>query len=155
MDNKQYIQNETEYLFNFDFNDDTISEEIENAYLERANTLINSFPWNDIFICWFDYLQKKCVTPEQVINWANLFFWYGGCEQVIDKPYIFLGYLYYRVDIVKYAEKAQTIFDSVSISMLEKSGYINIIDTPNYVPENDPKMVKAIRTWQKSEEKNN
>ena len=93
------------------------------------------------------YLKTKCNTPEEVINWANLFFWFGGYERAIPDPYNFLGYLYYKVDVAKYVDDAQTVFDGIAIGILEKIGKVSLINTPNYAPETDPEILAAVERW--------
>ena len=141
------IISETEYLFNRDFYDTTLSEAEEEEYEERAEELIASYPWEDIFTCWFDYLKKNCHNELAVINWANLFFFYGGADMPIENPYDFLGYLYSKVDTYKYVEDGQHIFDSIVISILEPLGYIDLIEDPYYAPEKDHNIIKAKEKW--------
>ena len=147
MNDKEYIQSETNYLFDYNFNDDSIPEKIEEAHLDRATALLDNYQWNDIFKCWFEYLKANCKTPEEVINWANLFFWFGGSEMSIPDPYSFLGYLYYKVDVSKYVDEAQTVFDGIAIGILEKIGKINLMNNPNYAPETDPEIIAAVERW--------
>lgn len=147
MNDKEYIQSETNYLFDYNFNDDSIPEEIEEAHLDRATALLDNYQWNDIFKCWFEYLKANCKTPEEVINWANLFFWFGGSEMSIPEPYSFLGYLYYKVDVSKYVDEAQTVFDGIAIGILEKIGKVNLMNNPNYAPETDPEIIAAVERW--------
>ena len=147
MDNKEHIQAETNYIFNYDFNDNDIPEEVEEEYYDRASALLDEYSWNDIFNCWFDYLKANCNTPEEIINWANLFYWYGGFEKPIPDPYEFLGYLYFKVDVAKYVDEAQTVFDGIAIGILGKIGKVSLIDNPNYAPENDPEIIAAVERW--------
>lgn len=147
MDDKKFIKAETDYIFNYDFNDSSIPEDVEDAYLDRATALLDNYQWADIFTCWFDYLKENCHTPEEVINWANLFYWYGGFEKPIPDPYEFLGYLYFKVDVSKYVNEAQTVFDGIAIGILEKIGKVSLIDNPNYAPECDPEIIAAVERW--------
>ncbi len=142
-----YIKSETDYLFNYDFNDLTISPEVEEAHLERAERLLKDYKWDDIFACWFDYLKSNCHTPEEVINWANIFYWFGGESKPIPEPYKFLGYLYFKVDTIKYAESCQTVFDGIAIGILEKLGHISLMQNPNYAPEQDSRIIDAKEKW--------
>lgn len=148
MTDMEYIKKETDYLFNYNFNDNSILPEDEDAYLQRADDLIDNYEWNDIFTCWFSYLKNNCKTPEEVINWANLFYWYGGETKPINNTYKFLGYLYYRVDTIKYAEICQTVFDSIVIGILEKIGEISISNNPNYTPEKDTRIIEEKKKWE-------
>ena len=76
-----------------------------------------------------------------------MFFCYGGWEHGTRDPYPFISYLYYRVDMKKYAAEAMDIFDSIVIPMLSDIGDISIIDNPNYAPEDDKKILAAIEQW--------
>lgn len=147
MSDKEYIKSETNYIFNYNFNDYSIPADVEEAHYDRACDLLDNYSWNDIFECWFDYLKNNCTTPEEVINWANLFFWFGGYEKSIPDPYTFLGYLYYKVDVAKYVDEAQTVFDGIAIGILEKIGKVSLIDNPNYAPEKDPEIIAAVERW--------
>ncbi len=148
MTDLEYIKAETDYLFKYNFNDTSISPEVEDAHLQRAEDLLDNYEWNDIFACWFSYLKKKCQTPEEVINWANLFYWFGGESKPIANPYKFLGYLYYKVDSIKYAEACQTVFDGIVIGILEKIGDISLSSNPSYAPEQDTRITQAKEKWE-------
>ena len=65
----------------------------------------------------------------------------------MKEPYKFLGYLYYMVDMDKYWDDAGDLFDSLSISMLENSGNINIVKNPYYTALEDPKIKSAVNEW--------
>ena len=89
--NDTSINYETEYLFKCDFFSDEFDPEGKEDHLDRANNLLEAHPWKDIFNSWDNYLRTNCKTPEEVINFCNLFFYYGGTEQFISEPYTFLG----------------------------------------------------------------
>ena len=146
------LSKEANYLFNLNFYKDLTSDEIEDTYLDYVDTLLNNYNWFDIFNSWFDYLKTSCPNDDDVINWANLFLWYDGCEHPIPDPYEFLGYLFYRVDVSKNAD-AQHIFDSISISVLEKIGKVDIVSDTTYTPESDPEILKAVAKWKNNEYK--
>ncbi len=59
MTDLEYIKAETDYLFKYNFNDTSISPEVEDAHLQRAEDLLDNYEWNDIFACWFSYLKEK------------------------------------------------------------------------------------------------
>ncbi len=153
MSNNQYLINETSYLFEVNFFSNDFDPEGHEEHLLRAQKLLESCAWSDIFSAWSDYLFMRCQTPEEVINFANLFFYYGGHEQFITEPYDFLGYIYYRVDIEKYWDKAGEFLDELAVSILEKAGEISTINNPYYQSFKDPKMLEAIKKWQTMKEK--
>ena len=77
MQNNSTIKNETEYLFRCDFFSDEFDPDGEEEHLDRADNLLEAYPWKDIFNSWHDFLHANCKTPEEVINFCNLFFYYG------------------------------------------------------------------------------
>ena len=147
MKDRQIIKTTTDYLFGCDFKSDRFDPEGEEKHLDKANELISTFLWSDIFEEWNDYLHNNCSTPESVINFCNLFYYYGGQDQFIPNPYEFLGYLYYVIDVDTYWNQAGNLLDSISISILEKSGEISLSSDPDYQPWNDPKLLKVIESY--------
>ena len=144
MDNIKTITEETNYLFNVDFLNDNFDAEGNEEHLDRAIQLIDTHPWNEIFNSWNNYLHNNCKTPEDVINFCNLFVYYGGTDQFIPRPYEFLGYIYYMVDTDKYWDEAGELIDGLSISVLEKAGEISSWNDPYYRSWKDPKILKEI-----------
>ena len=51
------------------------------------------------------------------------------------------------MDVAKYVDAAQTVFDGIAIGILEKIGKVSLIDNPNYAPENDPEIIAAVERW--------
>lgn len=136
----------TRYLFDCkydapDFDDDTYE------HSDVASALIAEYGWQEVFDSWFTYLRDNCKTAEDVINFANLFFYYGGTEYYLRDPYPFVSYLYYRVDTKKYGEIATEIFDSITIPLLSNIGDVSLEQTPNYVPEKDVRILSAVQKW--------
>lgn len=144
MDNNIIITEETNYLFNVDFFSDSFDPEGNEEHLDRAEQLIDSHPWSDVFNSWNNYLHNNCKTPEEVINFCNLFVYYGGTEQFIPHPYEFLGYIYYMVDTEKYWDEAGELLDSLSVSVLEKAGEISSWNDPYYQSWKDPKIIAEV-----------
>ena len=62
----------TQYLFNRSYSDN-LTDDQEDELLDQVDAQISEFGWNDTFTSWNNYLQSKCMTPESVINFANLF----------------------------------------------------------------------------------
>ena len=137
----------TSFLFNTDFFDDAFDPEDNEIHLDKAQELFESFPWNDIITEWHNYLFNNCHSPEDVINYANLFFYYGGSEEYNPEPYKFLGYLYSHVDMESYWEKAGDLFDSIAINILQNQQLIDLNEDPYYDPLKDPKIIKEIANW--------
>lgn len=149
MINNNKINSETEFLFNRDYFDNTITEEIDEEYSDRAIKLLEDYPWDDVYNSWFEYLKNNCKTTKSVINWANLFFCYGGTDEPIKEPYKLAGYLLYKVDLKKHWSDAIDIFESIIISLLEKGGYINTLQDTDYSIEKDPNILKEVEYWRK------
>ena len=143
IDNK--LIEDTKYLFDRSFEDDLSNDE-EDALIERADSIISSYDWRDTFAAWSQYLHENCTTPESVINFANLFWWYGGQDHAIPDPYDFLGYLYYRVNLEPEKYGGADILDSIATSTLKRSGFreADLELHPDYMPENDPKLLEAV-----------
>lgn len=147
MDRKTKLIETTRYLFDCkydapDFDDDTYE------HSDAAKALIAEYGWQEVFECWFAYLKENCPTVEDVINFANLFFYYGGTEYSLRDPYPFVSYLYYRVDTKKYGAEATDIFDSITIPLLSNIGDVSLENEPDYVPEQDDKIISAMEEWQ-------
>lgn len=151
MNNKDYIIRETEYLFDCDFFSDDFDPEDECVHAEHADKLMDRYDWKDIFDVWNNYLHTRCISAEQVINFCNLFVYYGGHDNYIPCPYEFIGYLFYRVDIEKYWERVGSVLDSISIGILEKIGEISLIKDPNYRPEKDPRIIAEVEKYKAME----
>lgn len=99
-----YLQKETDYLFGCDYSSgkfDPEGTEHEDEHYDRAQSLLEKYPWDAVLTVWSNYLHKKCLTEQEAINFCNLFFLYGGSEQLIPEPYRFCAYLYYRIDVQK------------------------------------------------------
>lgn len=158
MDKNNELFQLTEFIFNRDYLselDETndISEDEEKKYDDVVEKLYEEYDWNDIFKCWFDYLQRKCINAKQALNFAHLFWNYEGHEHYIEDPYKFLSYFYYRIDMKKYRDIAMTILDGISIEVLHRAGITNVYydENPYYEPENDPMMIREIENWKKQE----
>jgi hypothetical protein len=94
-----FIYDTTHYLFNCNFFDDSFDPEGQEKHLDKAYELQKSYPWIDIITEWHNYLYNNYKTPEEVVNFANLFFYYEGASNYNPEPYKFLGYLYAKVNM--------------------------------------------------------
>ena len=149
MTQEENIRNITAFLFGCRHDDPSFDDDTYE-HSDAAEALINEYGWKTVFPFWFDYLKQECPTPEEVINFAHLFFYYGGPERALRDPYPFVSYLYYRVDTTQYGGEATDIFDSIVIPMLSRIGDVSLENQPDYVPENDPKVLAAIEKWKAS-----
>lgn len=146
---QESIKDITEYLYNCNFLDDNFDPENEEYHLDKANELCCTHQWNEIIEEWHKYLYEKCRTPEAVINFANLFYYYGGADRYNPEPYKFLGYLYKNVDMDVYWDNAGDLFDSIALNVLQNQGLIDIKNDPYYNPLEDKHILKEIDKWNK------
>lgn len=151
MIDKDKLTKETEYLFNRDFNDELTEEESE-ALEDRAHNLIKTYGWPKVFEAWDNYLHEKCITPEAAVNFANLFWWYGGQDHPIPEPHKFLAYFYYVLDYqTQEYDSDNDILDSLSTHILSKAGYseADLFLNPYYDPVQDPKIIAEVESLRK------
>ena len=144
------IHKQTYLLFNRIYGDDTSQE--YDLLLDKVEQQISEFGWEKTFESWINYLFTECKTPESAINFANLFWSYGGQDHPVIEPYKFLGYFYYRIDFdtEKYDELG--ILDSLAIDLLPKAGYsyADRLINDEYIPELDPKIIAQVEAYKSS-----
>lgn len=138
------------YLFNRVYGSDDDKE--DELILDMVDWQISEFGWEETFESWQRYLLTECRTPESAINFANLFWAYGGQDHPIKEPYEFLGYFYYRInfDTEKYDDMG--ILDSLAVYLLPKAGYscADLVINPYYVPEHDPRIIAEVKAYKSS-----
>ncbi len=152
MTEMEKINLETEYLFNCDYMSNEFDADDSYEHYDRAKELLKNHKWEIIFSAWFDYLQKKCNKPDQVINFLNLFLYYGGTDEAIKNPYDFIGYLYYKIDLDKYWDDAGELLEGITISILENGGKVNTVQNPYYSPLKDPEIFASVQRWRNKDE---
>lgn len=144
---KSKVDAETFWLFSRNY-DQTSSEDFRIAK-NRVRQQISEFGWQITFESWKNYLFTECKTPESVINFATLFWSYGGQDYPVIDPYKFLGYFYYRINfnIMKYDDLM--ILDSLSICLLPKAGYSSAdrLINVDYIPERDPNIIAQVEEY--------
>ena len=138
----------TKYLFNRTYGA-KITDDEEDEILDQVDQQIAEFGWNNTYASWYRYLIDNCKTSESAVNFANLFWWYGGQDHPIQSPHQFLGYLYYLAGFSTKNHETADILDSLATNILPKAGYqeANLELNPNYVPENDSKIVAAAESF--------
>lgn len=149
MTDKIDLSKMTSYLFECNFFDDEFDPEDHEEHLACAEKLFDTYAFKDIFNEWNNYLRKNCKTAEEVINFCNLFSYYGGQDYPIPNAYDFVGYIYSKVDISKYWDEAGDFIDGLCTSILEKSGEISLVKDPYYQSWKDPKVLEAVERIKK------
>ena len=145
------IDKQTYLLFNRTYGDDTSQE--YDLLLDKVEQQITEFGWDKTFESWKNYLFTECKTPESAINFANLFWSYGGQDYPVIEPYKFLGYFYYRIDFDTEKYDKLGILDSIAIDLLPKAGYsyADRLINDEYIPELDPKLIAEVEAYKSSE----
>ena len=143
------LDNITSFLFNRLFGEELTSKE-EDVLVECAENAIREFGWEETFSSWKAYLKNNCHTSESVLNFADLFWWFGGQDHIIPDPYDFLGYFYYHTGVEPDEDGNLDILDSIATTILPKAGYqeADLVLNPQYMPENDPRLLKAVEKYQ-------
>ena len=142
------IAEKIEYLFNRYWDEETTEDE-DTELEQAANSLIYEHGWNQVYPEAINYLHQKCLTPESVINFAHLYWFYMWYEIPIPDPYAFLAYFYYRIDWQTNKYDGSDILDSLAISILPKAGDrdADLFVNPRYMPENDPVLQKEVEKY--------
>ena len=140
----------TQYLFDCNFFDDSFDPENEEVHLDKAQELQTTYPWIDIITSWHEYLYTSCHSADEIINYANLFFYYEGSDNYNPEPYKFLGYLYAFVDMDIYWDKAGELFESIAINILSHQQLIDIRENPYYNPLEDSNILIEVEKWKKN-----
>jgi len=147
---KDKLEQITEELFSQNFFDDNFDPDGQEINLDKAQELMEQYPWNDIITVWHEHLYNKCASPEEVINFANLFIYYGGTDGYNPNPYKFLGYLFYRVDMDVYYDDAYNTFEAISLNILSYQNLIDLNEDPYYTPLKDSKILSEIELLKKN-----
>ncbi|MGN0645423.1 MAG: hypothetical protein ACI4J9_00465 [Mogibacterium kristiansenii] len=141
------IDEYTNYLFNCCFTDDAFDPEDHEDHLKMSWELFDNYSWEDIYPVWVEYLHTKCDTPEDVINFVNLYIYYEAADQTVPNPIEFISYLYFKVDMDKYWDEAGDLFDGLAINILSKQGLVNTMENPYYNPLKDERILSGISAW--------
>ncbi len=75
--------------------DEFMTDELFDRLSDKADFVVSKYGWNAVFKSWYRYLIERCKTPESVVEYANKFRFYGGCDQKVPEPYKFVAYFYY------------------------------------------------------------
>ena len=145
---KDDLNNKILYLFNRYWDED-LTEKEEDALEENATELVSTFGWSAVYKAAVLYLHNNCQKPDDVINFAHLYWIYGWYNNPIPNPHDFLGYFYYRINLNSEKYDNMDILDSLATTILPKAGFMEADLTLNtqYMPENDPKILTAIEKY--------
>ena len=148
--NDETLTTETNYLFGRNWEDDLSEEELDE-YISRAESLITKYGWPEVFNAWNDYLHTKCPTPESVVNFATLFWNYGGEERPIPEPHKFLGYMLFRIDCDILAYDNGDIIEAIATEILPKAGFTeaDLFLHPYYAVDKDPNILAEVEYWKR------
>ena len=135
------LQKTSEYLLSQDATRDYTDDEI----IELESTfdkLVSQFTWPKVYEKWVEYLHNNCKTADEVVNFAQNYFDYARDLHIPD-PIHFIAYLHYRVNTLE-NDDAMQIFDSLAITLLENAGLLDMMQTPLYTAELDPRIQAEI-----------
>jgi hypothetical protein len=142
------IKETTRKLFNINFEidleDDTLSEE----YKDIADNLIETNSWSKVYPYWYDYLINECKSEEEILNFANLFWFYDGENYNIPNAIEFCAFFYATISFEHYPDAIE-ILDSITIDVFLNSGIYprEKLYYDEYIPQNDPIVKKEINKW--------
>ena len=141
------IEEYTELLFGCDFFDEAFDPEGHEDHLAASRELFDRYDRHDICRVWMQYLYTECAEAKSVINFANLFVYYGASDLPVPDPVEFVSYLYYRVDMETYWDAAGDLFDTIAVNVFSKAGLIDLMRDPYYSPLKDDRIKAGIRQW--------
>lgn len=142
------IEEITSKLFNVDYEKDFEDDNVSEEYLKLSKRLINKYSWHNVYLCWYNYLIKNCNTEKEIINFANLFWFYEGYKQYIPNAIDFCAYFYANISIEIYIEN-EPVIDGISWNVLTNSGIYskNELYFENFEPYNDKNIIEAIKKY--------
>ncbi len=147
---ENHLPETIKYLFNRYWDED-LSDEEQDALEQCAENTVATYGWSAVFEAAFHYLTSACTKPEDVINFAHLYWIYDWYQWPIKDPYSFLGYFYYRIQFQTSKYDDMDILDSLATTILPKAGFPNadLMLNTRYMPETDPKMIEAAKAYEK------
>lgn len=150
MDKNQEIISILEEIFNRRWDED-LTEDEEILIENKAQALIDKYSWEKVFELSVAYLHSKCTTPEAAVNFACNFWSLGWQDNPIPNPHLFLGYFYHCLNFETSKYDEIDILDSLAITILPRQGSeeANLFKHPYYMPEQDPKIILAAKSYQK------
>ncbi len=142
------IKEITNKLFKVNYKIDSKDSKKINEYREIAKKLIEDNLWDDVFSCWYDYLLSNCKKEDEILNFAKLFWCYGGQKYYIPNAVEFCAFFYVSISFEHYPW-ASPVIDGIAWEVLVRAGIIDErkLTFDNYTPDDIPLMVAAIEKW--------
>ena len=142
------LNEEIEFLYNR-YWDEELSEDEQYKLEDFAEKVTEKYNWAKVHHAAYNYLCTNCTSPESVINFAHLYWVYGWYKYPLSKPYEFLAYFYFQIDMNTVKYDKMNILDSLATSILPKSGYAeaDLYNNPYYCPETDPLLLDAVEAY--------
>lgn len=142
------IKETTKKLFSVNYEKDLNDDKVSDFYENTADELMKNNKWSGVYACWYDYLVNDCKTEEEVLNFANLFWFYEGYKQFIPNAVEFCAFFYANISFSDYPD-AVNILDSITCEVFLNSGIYSeeSLYYDEYVPTNDEMVKNAIEKW--------
>ena len=141
------IKEITKKLFSIDYETDLEDDNVSEIYENLADEFIKTNKWLDIYKCWYDYLINDCKTEQEVLNFANLFWFYEGYNQFIPNAVEFCTFFYTCISFEH--PEATPVVDGIAWHALVNAGVINKFDFSfdNFAPNDFKILTDEINKW--------
>lgn len=119
---KKALLGHMQYLYHCDYMADDFDPDGREDHLDRVMEVMKKYTDADFYSASFDWMKQNCKTADQYINFANLFYYYGGTNLRVADPYPFLAYLYNGIDWdgdKTHADEAEDVFYSIAMELLQ------------------------------------
>ena len=142
------IKEITKKLFSVKYETDLEDDEVYDKYVDMASQLIEKNDWLDVYSCWYYYLINNCKTEEDILNFAHLFWYYEGYNQVIPNPIEFCSYFYANISLENQLENSP-VLDGIAWYALKNSDKYSNVEPyfENFEPLRTPEIISGIKKW--------
>ena len=140
------IRDEIYRLFIMPMNNPNLTEEETDIMDEEAVELVEKIGWPTVFKYTNECLRKYCKTPEQVMQFAVLYWQHDFYKYKVDDPYDFLAYFYMVINFEGYNYDGFDALDSIATTILPMAGYkyADLYHNPWYTCETDEEMYARV-----------
>lgn len=135
-----------DFLFGCDFFSDDFDPDGEEVHCDTNDELLESYDNKVILDCALEYFYERCKSVDEIINFCNLFFYYGYYEIDNPKALEFLGYIFAVINYDDYPDTYEFL-DGFACSVMEHNKLASLYDDPYYAPEKDERIKKAVEAW--------